>query len=391
MDIIKMKKNIFSFFCFIFLLTFCYSQGNEYISIFNENGEWTEEYIQMIRNISFGTLYDSMNSVGGEISITPNQYGLVHYLITPESINYIWKNTKMEITIYDDFNNKIVWNYRSYFDSKNSKTNTITYLENLNIILDIRKCFMISVINDNGKVYLVTLLNHYLGSVYECNFSLGEIVLLKEQVIPPILISKIEQNEMISQEDGIKQIFKYIIGNQHVVRMDSIVLEDNDFIQTPMIINREALITATSFLIEGKTSYNIDNLKNSKGLPYVPAKGQTFSNVITIESDYFLNYGLIIQNGYISDSKPDLFNNNCRIKTMKLSYPKNDNNDTFEQIVTLKDDTSFQYVPFIWSLIDGCRMVQIQIESVYEGNKYDDVCINYIGLISNTISFIDEK
>lgn len=383
------KKN--SFLCFIFLLTFCYSQDKEYVSVFNENGEWTEDYIQMIRNIPFKTLYDSMIPVGGDISIKPKQYGIVQYLITFDSLKYIQKNTKMEITIYDDFNNKIVWNYRTYLNSRNSETNTITYLENQKIILDIRKCFMISVINDNNKVYLVTLLNHYLGSVYECNFTLGEIVLLKEQVIPPILISKIEQNEVISQEDGIKQIYKYIIDNQQVVRMDSIILDDDDFTKTPMIINREALITATSFLIEDKTSYNIDNLRNSQGLPYVPAKGQTFSNVITIESDCFLNYGFIIQNGYISDSRPDLYKKNCRIKTMKISYPENDNNDTFEQVVTLKDDTSFQYVPFLWALIDGCRIVQIQIESVYEGSKYDDVCINYIGLLSNTVSFVDEK
>ena len=84
-----------------------------------------------------------------------------------------------------------------------------------------------------------------------------------------------------------------------------------------------------------------------------------------------------------------MYGKNCRVKTLKVIYPNIES--PFEQIVTLKDDTSLQFVPFMWNLLDDCKEVQIVIDSVYQGTKYDDVCINYIGLVTQTPVEISER
>jgi len=80
-----------------------------------------------------------------------------------------------------------------------------------------------------------------------------------------------------------------------------------------------------------------------------------------------------------------LFEKNSRVKTLKIKY-KTQESDII-QIAELQDNKALQFIPFMWVLIDDCKEIQIQIDSVYEGNKYDDVCINYLRFVSENTNY----
>lgn len=361
---------------------------NEFENVFDDNGEWTIEYQNMIRSLSFGSVYKSGSFHISE-EIQTYKYGKVFFPITHS------KNSQ-KITIYDKDMKEIVWYYGDYVDSNEIRKDSWTSynFKYLNYDLDIHERFSVSVINDNDITYLVTLLNGCLVTVYECNFNLGQLDLIMGRKIPPIVISGIIQDKTIRQEDGIRRIFNLVMNSEYKIQLESTKIDNFNFQEqetfpSALYLNQNSEITSTSFLTEGKTTYNIENAKTTEGLPFVPAIGQTYSNVITIKTDTLNNRGFIIQNGYISKDRPDLYEKNCRVKTLKVIYPNIES--PFEQIVTLKDDTSLQFVPFMWNLLDDCKEVQIVIESVYQGSKYDDVCINYIGLVTQTPVEISER
>ena len=298
--------------------------------------------------------------------------------------------------IYDKDMKEIVWYYGDYVDSNKIRKDSWTSynFKYLNYDLDIHEKFSVSVINDNDITYLVTLLNGCLVTVYECNFNLGQLDLIMGRKIPPIVISGIIQDKTIRQEDGIRKIFNLVMNSEYKIQLESTKIDNFNFQEqetfpSALYLNQNSEITTTSFLTEGTTTYNINNAKTIEGLPFVPATGETYSNVITLKTDTPNNRGFVIQNGYISKERPDLYGKNCRVKTLKVIYPNIES--PFEQIVTLKDDTSLQFVPFMWNLLDDCKEVQIVIDSVYQGTKYDDVCINYIGLVTQTPVEISER
>lgn len=361
---------------------------NEFENVFDDNGEWTIEYQNMIRSLSFGSVYEDF-VVHIDEEIQTYKYGIV---IFPRTNS---KSTS-KVTIYDKDMKKIVWYYEDYVDANKIRKDSWTSynFRYLDYNLDIHERFAVSVINDNDITYLVTLLNGCLVTVYECNFNLGQLDLIMGRKIPPIVISGIIQDNTIRQEDGIRKIFNYVMNSEYKIQLESTKIDNFNFQEqetfpSALYLNQNSEITTTSFLTEGKTTYNIENTKTIEGLPFVPATGETYSNVITLKTDTPNNRGFVIQNGYISKERPDLYGKNCRVKTLKVIYPNIES--PFEQIVTLKDDTSLQFVPFMWNLLDDCKEVQIVIESVYQGSKYDDVCINYIGLVTQTPVEISER
>ena len=380
-------KRIFALLIFI-LFGISIFACNEFENVFDENGEWTDEYHNMIRSLSFGSVYEDF-VVHIDEEIQTYKYGIV---IFPRTNS---KSTS-KVTIYDKDMKKIVWYYEDYVDANKIRKDSWTSynFRYLDYNLDIHERFAVSVINDNNITYLVTLLNGCLVTVYECNFNLGQLDLVMEKKIPPIITSKIVQDKTICQEDGIRKIFNLVMKSEYELQFESSIIDNLNFgeqetFPSALYINKSSEITTTSFLTEGATTYNIENTKTIEGLPFVPATGETYSNVITLKTDTPNNRGFVIQNGYISKERPDLYGKNCRVKTLKVIYPNIES--PFEQIITLKDDTSLQFVPFMWNLLDDCKEVQIVIDSVYQGTKYDDVCINYIGLVTQTPVEISER
>lgn len=401
-----MKKN-YVLLILILLCNMSFARIKEY----KQNGEWTDEYLEYRKNQSFSDA--SSREMGFSFTIDSYKYGLTFYPFNMQTLydssNFMEDKTipKMEITISDENNNKIVWQYetylRRYFDLENllfNFPNVIYSNDNhaYNYLGDRwfnSYEFCISVIKRNNKTYLITLLNDSIGAIYECSFTNSTLKLLKEQIIPNCLIHEINLNNKITQEEGVTKIFELIMTSKYKVKMESKILNNIDYQDLVyvddggMILNSDVEIISTSFLTESKNIYNIENVKTVEGLPFVPATGQTYSNVITIKTGSSNNRGFIIENGYILKNRPDLYEKNCRVKTLKVIYPNYES--PFEQIVTLKDDTSLQYVPFIWNLLDDCKEVQLIIESVYQGSKYNDVCINYIGLVTKVPNKVSEK
>ncbi|ULQ59128.1 hypothetical protein K7I13_11535 [Brucepastera parasyntrophica] len=82
---------------------------------------------------------------------------------------------------------------------------------------------------------------------------------------------------------------------------------------------------------------------------------------------------LIIANGFIVPDKSYLYEQNCRAKTIKISY-----GDT-EYIHILEDTPNFQVVSLPRAFIPNEKnKVKLEILDWYGGTKYDDIVISAI-------------
>ena len=134
--------------------------------------------------------------------------------------------------------------------------------------------------------------------------------------------------------------------------------------------------SATSFLVEGKNIYEANNLSSIKGLPWASAKGYGINDKITITTPAYADMKLAFYNGYQSDSRPDLYNANSRVKKIRIKNLESGN--TTE--LMLKDTSDMQEIN-INSLIMSYNeyiSLEITILEVYPGDKYKDLCIQAI-------------
>lgn len=130
-------------------------------------------------------------------------------------------------------------------------------------------------------------------------------------------------------------------------------------------------IDSTSYLIEGNTHYEPNNLTNiNLNSPWVEdAPGWGIGEEIYFQHDGFELY---ISNGYVSATKPYLYLDNGRVKTLQITTPSDPN----PFIYTIEDTPNFQFIPLPESFWGN--PITIKILDVYEGRKYEDTCINII-------------
>ena len=85
-----------------------------------------------------------------------------------------------------------------------------------------------------------------------------------------------------------------------------------------------------------------------------------------------INY-LIISNGFVSCSKPYLYEQNARVKTLEITINKK------KKMVNLLDTPNFQKVelPEFIELNDS-EIIHIEIKDIYPGTKYSDIAISAI-------------
>ena len=132
----------------------------------------------------------------------------------------------------------------------------------------------------------------------------------------------------------------------------------------------------TSYLIEEKKYYPIENLRNlAADTPWVEGvKGDGIGEGFTIEGSCYENplgpYLLII-NGFISYEKPYLYKQNNRVKKIKVTGL----NSGKTKILDILDTPHPQTVDI--SFIKDPEDIRIEIAAVYKGTKYDDTCIHY--------------
>ncbi len=103
-------------------------------------------------------------------------------------------------------------------------------------------------------------------------------------------------------------------------------------------------------------------------LPWVAGgKGIGESIDVSFESDVAV---LSFLNGYVDPLNPDYFKKNARIKDIKVTDIDNDKDYYF----TLSDSVKIKS----FRLENATKHIKVTIESVYKGEKYDDVCLSMI-------------
>lgn len=134
--------------------------------------------------------------------------------------------------------------------------------------------------------------------------------------------------------------------------------------------------TASSFLVEGKTVYGAANLSSKDGLPWASANGYGINDTIQIKTIGNESLKLVFYNGFQSDSRPDLFEANSRVKKIEIKCVEN--NGIIK--IDLKDSREAQIIdlkPLKIALTSYINL-EIKILEVFQGEKYKDLCIQAI-------------
>ena len=135
-------------------------------------------------------------------------------------------------------------------------------------------------------------------------------------------------------------------------------------------------ITASSFLTEGIVEYIPDNLQNAiPNTPWVEGvPGSGIDERITLEWDIDQNNpitALSFFNGFISYSKPNLYDRNNRVKTVSILI-----DDQFIMDAVAIEDTPNPQIIILSHPV--YHKIDIIIEAVYPGTQWDDTCIEAI-------------
>jgi hypothetical protein len=153
------------------------------------------------------------------------------------------------------------------------------------------------------------------------------------------------------------------------------------------IIVNDVLVENTS---KGRIVYTVDDMLkyysrmldghivcNPDAKPWATNKdprGMTIDVEFRIpKSEYTRQNHIVILNGYANPLKRNLYKENRRIK--KLQIESLDKDRPFSLIVSFDDEVMFKRIAFP----ENVNKVRLTILDYYEGSKYKDFCIQYIG------------
>lgn len=139
-------------------------------------------------------------------------------------------------------------------------------------------------------------------------------------------------------------------------------------------------------------NYEAYNLGEKNGIPWIPSNQKKkfgIGETINLKGKWDPHLVLEFQNGFQNEKDRTLYWDNARLKSFKISCKESKK----EKTMTVKDIMDTQVID-IRDLIPEEETesitVVIEVLGVYYGNKYTDLCINYIG--SNFIEdVIDDK
>ena len=136
------------------------------------------------------------------------------------------------------------------------------------------------------------------------------------------------------------------------------------------LINQLNSITASSELVENGYVYSANNLGNfNLSEPWVegvPGNGE--GEYITFSGNCTYIY---LFNGYVSYSKPYLYERNSRIKKIKITTTTGNGTKVF--FFNLFDTPNPQKINLGERVTDD---IKLEILEVYSGSKYQDTCLN---------------
>ena len=160
-------------------------------------------------------------------------------------------------------------------------------------------------------------------------------------------------------------IIQYIDSNKKIIQFDY-----SDWVK------QDIIYTTSSFLIEGKTVYGANNLSSIDGLPWASENGFGINDIITIKTPTYSGMKLAIYNGFQSESRPDLYKANSRVKKVRIKNLESGSSRDF----LLKDTPEMQEISLsnliLWHNV--FTTLEITILDVYPGEKYKDLCIQAI-------------
>ena len=95
----------------------------------------------------------------------------------------------------------------------------------------------------------------------------------------------------------------------------------------------------------------------------------------TLHAEFWEPYGnVIILNGYVDLLNTQLYKENNRVKNMTIKGFDDSRKQVFSLSVILNDIPSFQKILFPMKV----RFIDLTIDSVYQGSKYNDTCIRSV-------------
>ena len=133
---------------------------------------------------------------------------------------------------------------------------------------------------------------------------------------------------------------------------------------------------AGSELIEGKTVYAAENLRTIEGLPWVSAKPNGLHDKITIKCLAREDLILAFYNGFQSRNKTYLYKQNSRVRKIKITYKEINKSVEFE-LRDIREKQLFDMQQLYFNEGEHAT-IEIEILSVYPGDKYSDLCLQAI-------------
>jgi len=138
-------------------------------------------------------------------------------------------------------------------------------------------------------------------------------------------------------------------------------------------------IKSSSHLSEKKKTYTGENFVLGRTKDYKPwvegVKGSGINEWIELTlypADNPVD-ALLISNGYVDFTKPQLYTANNRVKVIQIEVLNTDVKFT----VTLNDTYQFQEIRMPKRLTN-VNTIRLTIKEVYKGDKWDDTCINLV-------------
>ena len=147
----------------------------------------------------------------------------------------------------------------------------------------------------------------------------------------------------------------------------------NSFLLPYLFCKLDRAYHSTSYLTEGNTTYEPEHLQQKDGQPWASGNGSGIGDVISIKEFEHKNpTTLKIMNGYQDPNHPDYYEKNSRVKKIKVT-----NTDTQKSKSLIVKDIKNEQTLDISDLGKG-QNYDIEIQDIYEGNKYKDLCIQYL-------------
>jgi hypothetical protein len=184
---------------------------------------------------------------------------------------------------------------------------------------------------------------------------------------------KIIMNDVsLHSKDETINVINYLILENFYIRLVQILFPII-FLENPFSWDNW-IYTASSYLKERNMEYPANNMAEEQGLPWASANGYGIGEKLVIDMVSKPSNKLLLINGFISNEKPNLFNDNSRLKQIKIVNLNNKRNKT----VLLKDTKDPQIID-IGELQPGeGTKIEIEVLSVYEGSRFKDLCIQAI-------------